>query len=179
MHDTANNSSDRQCDQCCTKILSFNLYILPLKAGNTHHWNIFCQKQLQSEWPAASNPVSYQAIFTGFWSPGGFQVPLKSGSQLPFTYPTLHYIFCPLADHTWQKKRAAVFSVQILSQKLLKSMSFKKQDKKHWTSTTFPWRALWWSRRRRQLWRCTWDSIFRLFLVTIQTSFFRQWKDFL
>lgn len=74
---------------------------------------------------------------------------------------------------------AAELSIQILSQKLPKSTSFKKQDKKYWTSTTFPWRALWWSRRRRQLRRCTWDSVFRLLLVTIQTSFFRQWKDFL
>lgn len=87
------------------------------------------------------------------------------------SHSALHFL--PFCWPYVTKIGAAVFSVQILSQKLPKSMSFKKQDKKCGTSTTFPWRTLWWSRRRRELRRRTWDSVFRLFLVTIQTSFFR------
>lgn len=32
-----------QCGQCCTKIFSFNMHILPLKAGNTDHWNLLSE----------------------------------------------------------------------------------------------------------------------------------------
>lgn len=161
-----------QCGQCCTKILSFNLHIFPLEAGNTDHRDIFCQKQLQSEWPTASNPVSYQAYLFSLLISRGLSNTLEIRLTAAFhvSHSALHFL--PSCWPYVTKIGAAVLSIQMLSQKLPKSMSSKKQDKKYWTSTTFPWWALWWSRRRRQLWRCTWDSVFRLFLVTIQTSFF-------
>lgn len=117
-----------QCGQCCTKILSFNLHTPPLKAVNTHHWNIFLSEAAAVRVICCIKSCIIPSYLFWLLITRG----LSGTLEIRFT-ATFH--ICHSAPHflpsCWPyvtKIGAAELSVQILSQKLPKSMSFKKQD---------------------------------------------------